>query len=313
MKKAPLFLVPFIALLVTFCKKDKVTEPSPEPTVQDNYASLNEFYAKNGVPLQTFTINAGEGGTYVSAEGTTVNIPANTFTPASANITIEFKDIYKKSDMLLSKVATNLSNKRPLKSAGEFFIKALNNNTAIAIENTATGISVLQPIKQKQPVDTGMRAFIGAVGADSTQNLSWYQPDPAIALLNSNTNYIFSLYKFSSPLSSGTWCNSDNSGYFSAYPQTVLTLHPNQALPNTDMFLVFKNINSMVHVYSSGTNFKYNFAPVGLECTVVALGVRNGKLQSCFIPIVISSGQTVNFDLKETTTDDFKAALKALD
>ena len=124
------------------------------------------------------------------------------------------------------------------------------------------------------------------------------------------------MYSFSSSNISGTWCNSDNSDYFSNYSQTNLTLHANDNPSdfNTDIFLVFKNVNSMVHVYkTTTTDFIYNFAPKGLECTMVAVGVKNNKLYSSFIPITIGSNQTVNFSLSVTTTDDFKKALKALD
>ncbi len=69
----------------------------------------------------------------------------------------------------------------------------------------------------------------------------------------------------------------------------------------------------MIHVYSNGLNFPYYYAPVGLECTLVAIGVKNGKLYSSFVPLTISSNQSVNFALSAITTDDFVNSLKALD
>ena len=72
----------------------------------------------------------------------------------------------------------------------------------------------------------------------------------------------------------------------------------------------------MIHVYRAGLSineFPYSYAPKGLECTLVALGVKDGKTYSAFVPITIGDNQTVNFTLSETTTDDFKAQLADLD
>lgn len=69
----------------------------------------------------------------------------------------------------------------------------------------------------------------------------------------------------------------------------------------------------MVHVYNDvGNAFPYNYAPVGLPCTVVAIGVKDGKVYSSFTPITISANQTVSFSMSETTTADFKSQLAAL-
>jgi hypothetical protein len=70
----------------------------------------------------------------------------------------------------------------------------------------------------------------------------------------------------------------------------------------------------MVHVYyDSYSGFPYNYAPQGLPCTLVALGVKNGTLYSSFVPITITANETVSFTLSKTNTNEFKNQLKALD
>jgi hypothetical protein len=68
----------------------------------------------------------------------------------------------------------------------------------------------------------------------------------------------------------------------------------------------------MVHVYKEGTAFKYNYAPQGSQCTMVAVGVKDGKLYSSFRPVSITGNLTMDFALSETTIDDFKTQLNAL-
>ena len=283
----------------------------------DNYNSIADFYYKNGVAIQHFSLDASTGGTFTTPQGTVVSIPANLFVdlsgnPAAGEVDIEFKDIYKKSDMLLSNMPTNFYG-RALKSGGEFFIRAKSNNNLLQIASLKK-IEINQPAND-EPIDTMMLPFLGV--KDSANGVNWNRDNVGVnfSVEPSLSGYIFTLYNFSNPLDSGTWCNSDNPHYFSAYPSTALTLHGNDDVLafNTDVFLVFKNINSMIHVYRGTENdFPYLYAPEGLECTVVALGVKDGKIFSAFVPITIGSNQTVNFTLSETTTDDFKAQLNLL-
>ncbi len=313
-----------VICIITFaaCKKDHVNSTIP-PLSQEtnNYSSVGDFFAQNAVPMQTFTIHGSTGGSFTTPQGTTVSIPANAFVnhnnvTVSGNVTIQFKDIYKKSDMLMSDRPTITINWEPLRSAGEFYIKAISGNEAV---NIAAGkkISVSQPIQLTGGLDSAMIPFIVLPDSLVNQggNLGGWSDAPYDTLLYSASNYIFGLYYFSSPVDSGTWGNSDNPSFFSSFSQTHLILHPYDDPANfqTDVFLVFKNVNSMVHVYRSGPDFSYWYAPQGLQCTLVAIGVKGGKLYSSFVPVTIAANQTVNFSLTETTTNDFKTQLKTLD
>ena len=70
----------------------------------------------------------------------------------------------------------------------------------------------------------------------------------------------------------------------------------------------------MVHVYNSGyENFKYNYAPQGVQCTVVAVGFKGNTLYASYTPITIGTNQTVLFTLSPTTTSAFVAQIRTLD
>jgi hypothetical protein len=155
-----------------------------------------------------------------------------------------------------------------------------------------------------QPLDTN---FGGGWTPTIDDSLTWL-----------TTSYVYSLYDYSGTASNGTWCNSDNSSYFSAYTQTPLNLIvSNQSEYNQiDVYLIFKNINSCVHVYpnwlNGGIDFNYDYAPIGLECTVVAVSAKNGKLHAAFTPIIISANQTISFSLSEMNENTFLSQLNAL-
>lgn len=281
----------------------------------ENYSTTQDFLAKNNVPLQTFTINGSTGGTYTSPQGTIVTIPANAFvTQANVAVTgevnVEFKDLYKKSDMLLSNMATSTWWGAPLKSGGEFFLKVSYNGSAVQLA-PGKKITIEQPAALTGGIDAAQAPFIAV---DDSAGFGW---DPSITdsvsiLANS---YLFSLYQFSNPVDSGTWCNSDNMYYFSAFPQTTLTLHSNNdyAEYHPEVYLLFNNLSSMVHVYySSNNNYIYSYAPADRGCTLVAVGVKDGNLFTSFVPITIGVNQTVSFTLTPSTTSDFKTQLAAL-
>ncbi|HSY75406.1 MAG TPA: hypothetical protein VK890_01040, partial [Bacteroidia bacterium] len=288
-------------------------------TNADHYSSLQDFYARNGVQLQTYTINGTTGGSFTTAKGANVNISANCFIdiygkPVTGNVTIQIKEIYTKSDMLLSDKPP-MYYQVPLKSGGEFYIKAMSNGSVVYL-NGKSPINVSQPLNG-WPLDNMMQAFKLSPDTGGSFFGGWQPAPRPDTVTTSLSGYVFSLYNFCYPADSGAWCNSDNSSYFSAYTQTVFTIQTtddslnNNYVGNVDVFLLFNGINSMVHVYGGATNtFPYNYAPLGLQCTVVAIETRaNGQLRSAFVPTTITANGTVNFNCTNTTTANFKTQL----
>lgn len=298
-----------VILLLAGCGKDNNT------STPDNYSGMSSFHATNGVQLQHYTVDAAAGGSFTSPQGTVVTIAPNSFkTQANGTVTgtvdIDFKDIYSKSDMLLSLTPTMfLGSYAPMKSGGEFFIKASQGGSGLVLTGTKA-ILLQQPLNGK-PIDTAMVAMKGAKDTVATDRL-WYI-DGGDTVRKDPGSYVFALYHFTSPADSGTWCNSDNPSYFSAYPTTSLIMNlSDTSQHNTEVYLVFSGINSMVHVYGY-SSFIYYYAPQGLSCTIVAVGTKGGKLYSSFTPITIGANQVVNFGMSVTTTSDFTSHLKQLD
>jgi len=301
-----------ILLLTAGCKKDNnATVASP-----DNYANLSAFYASNGVALQHYTVDAAAGGNFTSPQGTVVTVAPNSFLTQSGgavtgSVDIYFKDIYKKSDMLMSLVPTMSYWGAPIKSGGEFYIKASQGGTALILTG-AKPIVVQQPLNGK-PLDAAMAPMVMVVDSPGQTGIVW-AINGTDTLRETPSNYVFSMFNFQYPVDSGSWCNSDNPNYFSGYTQCTITITETDTTEfGTGVFLVFSGLNSMVHVYQGGTNFPYRYAPAGLQCTVVAVATLGGKLYASFTPITISNNLNVNFHLSLTTTAAFKSTLQQLD
>lgn len=303
-----------LTVIVSSCKEKEDTY-NPQPLLY--YTSMSDFYAANGVQTETFTINAATGGSFESAKGSKVFIPANVFlNPDSSQTTgmvkIEFRDIYEKSDMVLSNMPTALATGELLKSGGEFFIRALRANDAVPLLINGKSPIKVELATNGQAADSAMEGFIWTNGAGGS---GWQRAQGEAYVNFSAENFVAWLYKFDTPVIKGTWYNCDNASYFSNYTQTVLTINPtvNGADYQMDAFLVFKGVNTSILLGRGNQGkFYYNYAPVGLQCTVVAMGLKAGRLYSSFTDITISPNQTVSVGLAETTEGNFKAKLKTL-
>ncbi|HTA82989.1 MAG TPA: hypothetical protein VK783_08650 [Bacteroidia bacterium] len=311
--------------LFNACKKSEPTVTPVTNTTPQTYGSLAAFYSQNQAPLQEYTINAGTGGSFTTQQGTVVKIPANVFVNSSGGtitgtVTVAFQDIYKKSDMLMSGYTPMLYYGQAMNSGGEFYIIAKSGDSIVNL-NGITPITITQPLNG-WPSDKNMSPFIKAQAGLGTSVLpkTWiFSSDSTACAVNVNpTNYVFSLYTFNTPVDSGSWCNSDNSKYFNAYTQTNFTIQTTDTtFPEftTDVFLLFNGVNSMVHVYENygepQGKFPYSYAPLGLNCTVVAVAVDSkGNLNSAFVPnTTITANGTVNFTLTPTTVAAFKTQL----
>ncbi len=309
---APLALVVALACLKVSCKKDNGDVGYNE---NKSYASVEDFFTQNGVPLQTYAIQAFSGGTITTPQGTTITIPPMAFMTLSGavvagNVTIEFKDIYKKSDMVLSRMPTTQVNGSPLRSGGEFYFKASQGGNTLMLK-PGKSIRVSQPTYL-----TGgfipQNPMMPFVWVDNQLGEGW-DFARSDSLFNSGVSYVYQIFATNSS-GQGGWYNSDDFSLFLAYNQNQISFHPDDTPTDfgTEVFLIFSGINAMIKINYENSHFPYLYAPEGLPCTMVAVGVKNGKLYSSFIPITVSPNLSVNFSLTETTTADFIAALKGL-
>ncbi len=315
-KQITILAILLLIAAVYSCKRDKTTEEPPAQT--DHYTSTANFFAVNAPAMQTFTVNAATGGSFTTPKGTIVTVPANAFLTqtggaVSGNVTIQFKDVYKKSDMLLSKLTTHLIGGGPMESAGMFFIKA-TQGANVLVMNYYKSINVFLP-SNGNPINYQMQSYVYLSNAISP---GWIAP-PIDSTANQDSlstnpeGYIYHLLQFNPPTDSGTWANCDHPIY-NGFPMTTINFHfldsYNDYQPK--LFLYFNAINAIVNLYNYSTDIAYSYSPIGEPCTLVAVGVKDGKLYASFTPITISSNMTVNYSVTETTTEAFLAHLATL-
>jgi hypothetical protein len=319
----------FIAILFIFgiisCQKDSKKAPTATPTstIVESYSSVEDFFLKNEPKIQSYTVDGNTGGNFTTEQGTKVVIPPNAFTtldgvPINGEIKIQFRDVYKRSDLVLSNRPTMTAAGMPLKTAGAFYFKATANNVYITLTSgKSVKVEQLASLTGGHDTTDNMKAYIQQDSAtvDGTKNsVTTWTPTPFQSVTNSIFGYIYNLNKLFSPNSSPIChCSTSCPAYYNT-PLTSLTL-----LTDADFtayspvaFLIFKDINAIVGVPRRTSDFKYDYAPQGLACTLAVFGVKDGVLYSYFKPFNIGLNQTLNFSLSPTTTEEFVNKLKTL-
>ncbi len=309
-----------LAVLVYFgCKKSETVAPAATtPAAKDNYSSTGNFFAKNAIPAQYFTVNGTTGGSFTGKEGTKFTFPANVFvdqsnTPITGTVTLKLIELYNKSDMFFNGTVPVQNTGYPLHSGGEFYLAATFSG---GIAGLAAGKKFIATMPKNQNDTLGAaKPFIISPLDSIPQNGNAWAPSTQDTLLTTATSYVWNGYTMGGTFGdSGVWINSDqNFSGVTNYGTVTAATTDSQSVYNTYVFIVFK-IKAMMHVYYNynNNNFPDPYTPLRYSATVVAVGVKNGTLYSSFTPITTSNGLNVNFTLQPTTTAAFETTLNTL-
>lgn len=148
------------ALNLAYTKSNSSTR---SPYNQESYNSLDDFYKRNALPLQFFTIAADRDTTITGEQGTKLVIKANSFVdssgqPALRQITITLKECYKLEDMLNENLTT-MSNHNILASGGMIYIGANAEGKQLQLKKFEE-MEMYNPIPEVM-ADTNMFVFYG--------------------------------------------------------------------------------------------------------------------------------------------------------
>jgi len=266
-----------IALALGFfggCKKDSSS------TVQ----TLKGFFNETGVPVQTFTINAGTFQKVVGAKRTIIYFNPNSLldgngNPVTGSVQVTLKEIYTKGDMILSN-ATTTSNGVLLQSGGEIFLSASKNGQQLNI-NPAQPLTLLFPQDSSQ---SDMQLFTGAfeennnVAADST--LNWDPTGDTATVVIDTTGGFYATY-FSFPLDNFGWSNCDRFWNLSGGTDPQVKLPTDFDQSNTVVYMVFdaERAAAQADMFSNGI-FRFHageHTPIGLQVTIIAIAKKDDQ------------------------------------
>ena len=286
------------------------------------FVKADEVLAKNAIPSQSFTGDAGTGFTIRGEKGTKIVFPANSMVdgngnPVTGTVTVTLKEVLSKKDVIFSGVMTE-SNGQLLESGGELLVKAQKDgkdlkvapDAAIKVEvpkvmnDKDMGLFVLGR-REKQPGDNG--------GQQPPQFQNTWIPAPYAPFGNGANSYSFNLPSF-------TWVNCDRF-YSDPNPKTTVTVSPvftdNNQVGDIQVMLVFRNIQTVITFpFNSSINkfesYPYSL-PVGLQADLVIIGKDNeGYLQFGTQPITISANLHIDANMHRANQAEVDAFLATI-
>lgn len=286
-----------IALSVS-CSKDRITpEPEPAPQTLNEYGSLNQFYNTHKQPEQEYIITqdgqcplTGTNGTrlcisradLVRQDGDSVQLPYS----------VKLIELLTPKDMILYQMPT-VANNSLLVTGGQIKVTTFKDGEPLLLRYDR---SYTAQVPATNP-DPAMEIFYGiengstVIWVDSLPNNPLPAGPPNLAIDSSNAYYNLPLYTWG-------WINCDYF-YSSTSPKTTINFTSStDDLTNVAKFIYFTSLPSVMGV-SGNTSGE---VPVGLNVKVICFASdASGKMFSFYKELNISSGQTIDVTLTETT------------
>lgn len=317
MKTRILILSSVIALGLVSCKKE--VEPTPEPPAStESFSSLQEYLSTKNVATESFSFLAENGGTFTTAKGSVITVPAGALIDQLGNsvtgsVTLEFREIFSNSDIMFSGIFPT-SYGSVLNSGGEFKITFEQAGNQLRVANGQM-IDVVIPAQAQDP---GMMLFFADdIALDSLEG--WGQPvDTSFTASGFTFNSTDDTYELT--LDSLGWCNIDGFLNSVQYFDVTFNLAGVSGLDNsnTTAFAVFKNENAVWPVGDSyygsitgNTISESHLADVPMN--VVVISVVGGQLYYGLLDVTPVDGVAYTINMQETTSANLDSIIEGLE
>ncbi|MBK9485177.1 MAG: hypothetical protein IPO01_08150 [Chitinophagaceae bacterium] len=103
------------------------------------------------------------------------------------------------------------------------------------------------------------------------------------------------------------WINCDRFLDVDNTTELYATFNPQDSVKNANVYLVFKDINSVIQAYYySDKSPQFENIPIGYKARLIAYTVKDEKVFAYSTGLTITKGQKLTLNLKEINDKDFK-------
>ncbi|TYP92179.1 hypothetical protein LX73_2430 [Fodinibius salinus] len=321
-----LFLVISLAIFSLYGCSDggpANTNPNITPPSAEEFNNLRA--AAWDSLTQTHQFDAANGISFTSENGVDLNVPSGCLTlngqSASGSATLEYVELFNRSNMLVSNKATmgidSTGKKRMLISGGSFFMEVTQNGQEL--EASCNNVQLKIPGNLTGGTDTEMTLWKG--NTDNNDNLGWEEEDSTgVAgagqnLFVENTNY-FAFPNDFSPT------NVDKF-YSDPRPKTTLQVQPPEGYDseNSAVYLSYdgeKNALAQLDTFDENTGIfseHYGQIPIGLEMHIIFTTEENGQWRYAIKGVTVAEDDLYTFTIADTqlgSKQDLTNAIKNL-
>lgn len=313
-----------MAITSVSCNESNDTKPAELKPGKDDLVSP-VFDENLSEMTQKFTLNSATGGDVVGAQGTTVRFFANSFLNANGeavtgSVDIKLIEVYKKSDMLLTKMPTQGRNDAgqiaTLISGGEFYVNATQDGQQLKPNGT---YMILAPTANTGGDDVDMKPFAGVEECDANGcDVVWKQQDRDIKIggnqngtANGGVQSTYQVFQ-----SQFGWTNIDR-WYSDPRPKTTIFVDVPNGYDNTNcaVYLSYDGLGSslaLFDTYDSTTALfteHYGLIPIGLPVHFIMVSVINDQWYYAIHGATIAANHVETFTTLQPTTEAELAAI----
>jgi hypothetical protein len=313
--------------------------------MKKEFEKLDNLLGKYEEPPQIFKESTEETSIVIGNRGTIITIIPNDLIsesggPLGKEIEIELRELTTQNQFLNANVQT-VSNKQLLVSGGAYYINITSQGKQLKLKEGKN----LQ-LNFPKLSDQEMSLFYGQ--RDSLGQINWQQANEILTTgeldipKNERGNYlrelgddligikdtsklltkeekeklkreseIYGKVYSAIDLKSFGWINYDRFIEIENKTNLLITFNPADNISSAYIFLVFKDINSLMQspyfLYNGKTiNEGFKNVPIGYKVRLVAYSIKNEKVYSYTSDLIIIENQTLKLDLKETSDEEFK-------
>lgn len=280
---------------------------------------LNDLLKNYEVPSQKFSISSKEPSQIKGKLGTIINInPEDLITisgqPLANTIEIELKELSNQEQLLRSNAQT-VSDGHLLVSGGAYYIMLKSNGEDLKLKDGRSLTVGFPRISEES-----MTLFYGEKG--SLGQLNWKeakqdfeseqevpsQPAPA-PQQEGYTNHYHSMQSFpiykAIKLNNLGWINCDRFYDIENKTDLMFAFNPVDSISSASVFLVFKDINSIMEEYYWHKESDHSFRniPTDKEATLIAVSIKGTKIYAYKTAIKIKTNKTIELALQEISKE----------
>jgi len=286
---------------------------------EGQFENIADFHSSQLQP-EIFVSSVEDDIDIVGQHGTRLRIPVKGMQSKDeliGNVTIQFKELFKKSDLVLNNIPTNTVQEEWLESGGTFFfhISDDNGNTVIVNELIELQFPISESISDTSNMsvwsgvnESGLFNFEdGAAPFGTWRDVSSGNPSNNVRT-NTASNQ-FTMYSLGF-----NWINCDY------VFETDLELTSVRAkIDNTDIdplnintFIVLKNINAVLRLRQLDDFYESFQIPIGEDAFVVSIGVKR-DVYAAIEPFKIKKNQLLELNLEQVKEKKLKEMMSILD
>lgn len=278
----------------------------------NQFQDLNEFYFSNLEP-EVYTFKNNQDIKIFGKQGTRVTIPKTAISHIEGDIKISFKEFFKKSDLIINNIPTNAVGGSWLETGGSFFlhIQDLNGKSIFLDKNIMLEFPINSSISDTSNMTVWRGDGEALFGNLRPFNL-WREVTSGNSSANVKINNESQEYIMNTP--TFNWINCDHVFETTSDLTKVKVSVTNREIDVEDVniFIVLKNINSVLRLNHNENSFESFPIPIGEEAFIVGLGI-NDEFYFYIEQTTISKNQAIHIQLDQIELNEFYERIKVLD